>query len=78
VSRAHGSEVYPLNEMRQRNRGLQALVDERTQALAQANERLALLSHTHGLTGIANTRHFDEAWRANGRGRRARVHRWAW
>ena len=31
------------------------------QALAQANERLQQISHTDGLTGIANRRRFDEA-----------------
>ena len=40
---------------------LQALVDERTQALAQANNQLQLLSNTDSLTGIANRRHFDQA-----------------
>ena len=40
---------------------LQALVDERTQALAQANSQLQLLSNTDSLTGIANRRHFDQA-----------------
>ncbi|MBV7540613.1 diguanylate cyclase [Acidovorax sp. sic0104] len=59
--KAHGSEVYPIEDLRQRNRELQALVDERTEALAQANRRLELLSNTDGLTGIANRRHFDEA-----------------
>ena len=59
--KAHGSEVYPLEDLRQRNRELQALVDERTEALAQANQRLQLLSNTDGLTGIANRRHFDDA-----------------
>ncbi|RYF53593.1 MAG: GGDEF domain-containing protein, partial [Comamonadaceae bacterium] len=48
-------------ELLQRNRELEALVHERTQALAQANQRLELLSNTDGLTGIANRRHFDEA-----------------
>ncbi len=58
---AHGDEVYPIEEVRQRNRELEALVAERTQALAQANHRLELLSNTDGLTGIANRRHFDDA-----------------
>jgi diguanylate cyclase (GGDEF)-like protein len=59
--KARGSEVYPIEELRQRNRELEALVQERTQALAQANQRLELLSNTDGLTGIANRRHFDDA-----------------
>ncbi|RQO80373.1 diguanylate cyclase [Acidovorax sp. FJL06] len=58
---ARGDEVYPIEELRQRNRELEALVAERTQALAQVNHRLELLSNTDGLTGIANRRHFDDA-----------------
>ena len=58
---AQGDEVYPIEELRQRNRELEALVAERTQALAQVNHRLELLSNTDGLTGIANRRHFDDA-----------------
>lgn len=54
-------EVYPATRLRQRNSELQALVDERTHALAQANQRLQQLSNTDGLTGIANRRRFDEA-----------------
>ena len=58
---ARKDEIYPIAELHQRNRELEALVAERTQALAQANQRLELLSNTDGLTGIANRRHFDEA-----------------
>jgi len=58
---ARGDEVYPIEELRQRNRELEALVAERTQTLAQVNHRLELLSNTDGLTGIANRRHFDDA-----------------
>ena len=58
---ARDGEVYPASRLQQRNQELQALVDERTQALAQANNRLQLLSNTDGLTGIANRRHFDQA-----------------
>ena len=54
-------EVYPAARLRQHNLELQALVEERTQALAQANERLQVLSHTDALTGLANRRRFDEA-----------------
>ena len=59
--KARGNEVFPIEELLQRNRELEALVQERTQALAQANQRLELLSNTDGLTGIANRRHFDDA-----------------
>lgn len=59
--KARSGEIYPVEELRQRNRELEALVAERTLALAQANHRLELLSNTDGLTGIANRRHFDDA-----------------
>lgn len=59
--KAGSDEVYPVEELRQRNRELEDVVAERTQALAQANHRLELLSNTDGLTAIANRRHFDEA-----------------
>ena len=58
---ARDGEVYPVAQLQAHNRELQALVEERTQALAQANERLQQLSRTDGLTGIANRRRFDEA-----------------
>ena len=58
---ARDGEVYPASRLQLRNQELQALVDERTQALAQANNQLQLLSNTDGLTGIANRRHFDQA-----------------
>jgi diguanylate cyclase (GGDEF)-like protein len=40
---------------------LEARVRERTRDLAEANSKLAALSLTDGLTGIANRRRFDEA-----------------
>ncbi|WP_298214590.1 diguanylate cyclase [Acidovorax sp.] len=58
---AGSGEIYPIEDLRQRNRELESLVAERTEALAQANHRLELLSNTDGLTGIANRRHFDDA-----------------
>jgi len=58
---ARDGEVFPMEALRQRNRELEALVAERTQALAQLNHRLELLSNTDGLTGIANRRQFDQA-----------------
>ena len=57
---ARDGEVYPVDQLKERNRELQALVDERTQALALANQQLQLISNTDGLTGIANRRHFDQ------------------
>lgn len=58
---AREGEVYPVDLLQAQNRELQALVEARTQALAQANQQLQLLSNTDGLTGIANRRHFDQA-----------------
>ena len=58
---ARDGEVYPADRLHQHNLELQALVQERTLALAQANHQLHHLSHTDGLTGIANRRHFDDA-----------------
>lgn len=52
-------EVYPLKGLRERNSQLEILVEERTRALEEANNRLELLSNTDGLTGIANRRSFD-------------------
>jgi len=54
----HG-EVYPMNRLHERNRELEALVEERTQALKEANDQLDALSNTDALTGIANRRSFD-------------------
>ena len=59
--KARDDEVFPMGQLRQRNRELETLVEERTHALAQLNHQLELLSNTDGLTGIANRRHFDEA-----------------
>jgi diguanylate cyclase (GGDEF)-like protein len=52
-------EVYPLKGLQVRNNQLEALVEERTSALEEANFKLELLSNTDGLTGIANRRSFD-------------------
>ncbi len=56
-------EIYPLKSMQQRNRDLEAIVDERTQALKEVNQKLEALSNTDGLTGIANRRYFDRLLR---------------
>lgn len=59
--KARDNEVYPLHELRQHNRDLETLLQERTEALAQANHRLTALSNTDTLTGVASRRHFDDA-----------------
>lgn len=68
-------EIYPLKGLEERNSVLEALVDERTQALEAANRKLELLSNTDGLTGVANRRSFDrvltEEWH---RAQRAGTH----
>lgn len=58
--KARVNEVYPVDALSEQNRALETLVQERTEALAQAHQRLALLSSTDSLTGLANRRHFDE------------------
>lgn len=52
-------EVYPIARLHERNRALEALVEERTSALNEAKNKLETLSNTDGLTGIANRRAFD-------------------
>jgi diguanylate cyclase (GGDEF)-like protein len=56
---AGADEVYPLQDLAARNLALEALVEERTQALADANLQLERLSNTDWLTGIANRRAFE-------------------
>ena len=48
------------DEISAANQQLEAKVRERTLELEQANQRLAALSVTDGLTGLANRRRFDE------------------
>jgi hemerythrin len=55
------------------NQQLEARVLERTQALAEANQRLEVLSNSDALLGIANRRHFDTRLDAEWR-RGAREH----
>ncbi|MFP4512157.1 MAG: diguanylate cyclase [Acidimicrobiales bacterium] len=55
-----GDEVYPLRALEARNRALEALVEQRTLSLEQANRELVELSRVDGLTGIANRRRLDE------------------
>lgn len=58
---ARPGEVHPGDLLQEHNRELQVQVEEGTRALALANEQLQLISHTDGLTGISNRRHFDQA-----------------
>jgi diguanylate cyclase (GGDEF)-like protein len=57
----YADEVYPIKDLHERNRELELLVEERTQALQESNTRLEVLSNTDGLTSIANRRSFDRA-----------------
>jgi len=50
-----------LSELQARERELESRVRERTRELELSNDRLAAISATDGLTGIANRRRFDEA-----------------
>ncbi len=53
-------EVYPLEGLQERNRELEALVEERTRALEETNAKLEAMSNTDALTEIANRRSFDK------------------
>ena len=65
-------EVYPVKGLRERTRELEAVVEERTRALEEANRKLEALSNTDALTGIANRRNFDRVLaREWNRGQRA-------
>jgi len=52
--------VSMTGRIRQQTEELECRVAERTEALEQANRRLAVQSVTDGLTGIANRRRFDQ------------------
>lgn len=56
---AQSGEVYPMIRLQERAHELEVLVEQRTQALKEVNEKLDALSNTDGLTGIANRRNFD-------------------
>jgi diguanylate cyclase (GGDEF)-like protein len=55
-----GGDRLRVRGLRSREAALQRLVDERTHALAEANQRLERLSALDPLTGLANRRRFDE------------------
>lgn len=44
------------------NETLESMVEERTQALRDANKRLVEQSHTDALTGLYNRRHMEQYW----------------
>ena len=56
---AREGEIYPMQSLRERNLELEAIIEDRTRALEEANKRLEAQSNTDGLTGIANRRSFD-------------------
>ncbi len=56
VFRTFADQIAGAIHMAAMNRAL----EEANERLRQANQRLERLSHTDGLTGIANRRHFDE------------------
>jgi len=60
LKRLEEERVTHYSALEAMNKGLEAQVVERTAALEAANLRLAALSATDGLTGIANRRRFDE------------------
>lgn len=57
ISRERRLALRALHKERER---LEERVEERTMALQRANQKLAHLSHTDALTGLANRRCFDE------------------
>lgn len=61
---ASGGLVLRGTWLKRRNRELEQLVRERTEALSQANDRLKRLADSDGLTGLLNRRRFDADWTA--------------
>lgn len=54
------AQDHALRIQQQANQTLELRVQQRTEALEQANEQLKAISVTDGLTGVANRRRFDE------------------
>lgn len=59
---ASGGLVLRGTWLKRRNRELEQLVRERTEALSAANHRLKQLADRDGLTGLLNRRRFDSDW----------------
>lgn len=55
-----GANLLPAEGPLSQSRELQALLDERTRALAEARRQLDVLRHTDQLTGLANRRRFEQ------------------
>lgn len=60
--RASGQQVAPARNLYERNRVLEELIEEQTEALADANRRLEAMNTIDALTGIANRRCFDRTF----------------
>lgn len=54
---------YMIKELNEFNDGLQKKVDERTQALNEANQQLEILARQDPLTGLDNRREFNERFK---------------
>ena len=52
-------EVFPIHGLQERNRELELLIEERTQTIKEANDKLEAQSNTDWLTCLANRRYFD-------------------
>lgn len=57
---SRGADAFSTQNTPSQQHELQALLDERTRALAEARRQLDVLSHTDQLTGLANRRRFEQ------------------
>lgn len=64
TSRDRTAYLKTLLELQALNQQMESIIQEKTRALIEANERLSQLSLIDGLTGVANRRHFDQFLRA--------------